>query len=186
LKATFAAIFREPGGGHIRESPMSTWDYELQRCTRRCAAQNRELKPGEPIYSVLIRIGAEVVRQDFSAEAWEGPPPEAIGWWRAQVPDPHSGQTTWAPNDVMLQYFLRSDADEQPELRYVLALLMVRRRVLRWEDTEVSDDGREVFVLYCPQNDTDYRVPVVEPAPSRAEEIERTLSELLFGPSGSS
>ena len=49
-------------------------DFEVKRCTRRCAASDRELQPGEPFYSMLIQQGAELVRQDFAESHWQGPP----------------------------------------------------------------------------------------------------------------
>ena len=53
-------------------------DYEIQRCTRRCAATDRELKDGETCYSVLVAEGAAVVRRDYSAQAWQGPPDQVV------------------------------------------------------------------------------------------------------------
>ena len=55
-------------------------DYEIQRCTRHCAASGRELVEGETFYSVLLQRGASLERVDYSAEAWNGPPPDALGW----------------------------------------------------------------------------------------------------------
>ena len=59
-------------------------DFEVQRFTRRCAATDRELAPGELFYSVLLAEGAEVVRHDYAAEAWNGPTVRAApGWWKS-------------------------------------------------------------------------------------------------------
>jgi hypothetical protein len=104
-------------------------DYEIQRCSRRCAATDRELKSGEVCYSVLVPEGAAVVRRDYAAQAWQGPPENAIGFWKSTLVDPHAGRLHWAPNDVMLNYFERLLEDPAAEdARYVLALLLVRRR----------------------------------------------------------
>jgi len=54
-------------------------DYEVQRCTRRCATTQRELQPGEIFYSTLVAEGAQVVRHDYSQEAWQGPPEGVLG-----------------------------------------------------------------------------------------------------------
>jgi hypothetical protein len=109
-------------------------DYDIQRCTRRCAATDRELRCGEVCYSILVPEGAEVVRRDYAAEAWQGPPESAIGWWKTTIADPAAGRLHWAPSDVMLNYFERLSEDPAADdARYVLALLLVRRRVLRIE-----------------------------------------------------
>lgn len=157
------------------------FDFELARFTRHCRASGRELTPGEAFYSVLVPEGAEVVRHDYAADAWEGPPEKALGWWKSHVPQPHARKANVAPSEVMLQYFqeLEGRPDKEDE-RYVLALLMIRRRVLRQERTEPDDAGREVAVLYCSRNETEYRTPVVVPTLERAAAIQEELIRLLY------
>jgi hypothetical protein len=129
---------------------------------------------------VLVAEGADVVRRDYAAEAWPGPPADAIGWWKSTVVDPNAGRMSWAPSDVMLHYFERlADDPAAEDARYVLALLLVRRRVLRAEGSETDDRGRMVNVLYCGRNETHYRVAEVVPTPARAAEIQQQLAELL-------
>jgi len=155
-------------------------DYEVQRCTRHCAKTKREFSPGETYYSVLIAEGAETHRVDYAAEAWEGPPEEAIGWWKSQMPDRSAQRKHWAPNDVMLHLFdeLGESPDKQ-DMRYVLALLLVRRRVMRLEESERDQRGQEVLVLYCPRRETTYKIPAVAPEESRIEQIQEELAKLL-------
>jgi hypothetical protein len=155
-------------------------DYDIQRCTRRCAATDRELRCGEVCYSILVPEGAEVVRRDYAAEAWQGPPESAIGWWKTTIADPAAGRLHWAPSDVMLNYFERLSEDPAADdARYVLALLLVRRRVLRIEGHEQDASGQGVLVLHCPRNEAQYRVVEVTPAPDRTAAIQRQLAELL-------
>jgi hypothetical protein len=155
-------------------------DYEVQRCTRRCAATGRELNIGETCYSVLTEDGTAVVRRDYSAEAWTGPPEGAIGWWKSTIVDPHAGRLSWAPSDVMLSYFERLLEEPTAEdARYVLALLLVRRRVLRVEAHEQDASCRDVLVLHCSRNEAEYRVAEVMPTPERVAAIQQQLAELL-------
>ncbi len=156
-------------------------DYEVQRCTRHCAATGRELAPGETFYSTLSSEGADVVRRDYSAEAWQGPPEGVLGWWKSHMPERDAKKLHWAPNDVMLELLESTEgqADRQ-DFRYVLALLLVRRRVLRLEGTERDDDGREFSVLYCPRRETTYRVVTAPPDEARVIEIQAELGKLLF------
>ena len=155
-------------------------DYDIQRCSRRCAATERELKDGETCFSVLVPDGAAVVRRDYSAEAWPGPPENAIGWWKTTIVDPNAGRPHWAPNDVMLNYFESLlDDPAAADARYVLALLLVRRRVLRVESHEQDDVGRPALLLYSARNESQYRVSELLPSPERAAAIQQQLAELL-------
>jgi hypothetical protein len=157
-------------------------DFDVQRCTRRCAALERELAPGETYYSVLLERGSDIVRRDYSAAGWQGPPEGSLGWWKSQMPDA-SGvkKAALAPSEVLLQYFEQLEGDPaQQDLRYVLALLMIRRRIMRLEDTDHGEGGQEVLVLACSRNEAEYRTPVAVPNEERAAEIQRELEKLLY------
>jgi hypothetical protein len=156
-------------------------DFEVQRFTRKCCVTDAILQPGDEFFSALISEGAHVLRRDYAATAWSGPPQGTVGWWKSQVPDVLSRKAHWAPNDVILHYFEQLyEDDSQADMRYVLTLLMIRRRIVRLEDTEQAEPGPEVFVLYCPRNEREYRVTVSIPTAQRAEEIQNYLAELLL------
>jgi hypothetical protein len=156
-------------------------DYQVQRSTRHCAVSGRELQPGETFYSTLVVEGAEVVRHDYAADAWSGPPEGVLGWWQASLPGAGMKRVRWAPNDVMLDLIEQwSGEPGRADTCYVLALLLVRRRVARLEETEHDAEGREVSVLYCSRRETTYRVPNVVPSDERVAAIQQELAELLF------
>lgn len=156
-------------------------DFDIRHSARRCAKTDREFKPGETIYSVLVPEGAAVVRYDYCQEGWEGPPANAVGWWKSQLAEGGGKRVTLAPNDVIVQYFeqLEGQAD-RADMRYVLTLLMIRRRIVRLEDTETDESGRELLVVFCPRTEREYRVPVVTPDAARADAIQEELAKLLY------
>src|SRR5436305_1831955 len=143
-------------------------DYDYVRCTRRCVITQRELKPGETFYSVLMLDGAKLVRHDYAAEAWTGAPAGALGWWKSHLAEPSTQRVHWAPNDVMLDLLDQLAADPaRADMRYVLALLLVRRRVCRLENTQCDEQNRETLLLFCPRRETEYRIPVETPTELR-------------------
>ncbi len=165
-------------------------DFEVQRCTRRCAATDRPLEPGDVCYSVLEVQGADVVRRDYCRDAWNGPPEAAFASWKSLVPEPTTKKIKLAPNDVLLELFDQlADRPDHQDMRYVLTLLLLRRRVLRLdvalEQNAVQDappmpgPAAESMTVYCPKRDATYEVPVVMPRDARIDEIQEQLSELL-------
>ncbi len=66
-------------------------------------------------------------------------------------------------------------------MRYVLSLLLVRRRVFRLVDQRRDAAGRECLVLHCPRRDATYEVATVAPDPARTEAIQQELARLLEG-----
>ena len=155
-------------------------DYELERFSRHCHLTGRELAAGESYYSAVVAEGGQLRRYDYAAEAWKGPPDGAIGWWKSQRVDSESKRKNWAPNEVLLDFFDRlEEQTENRDMRYVLALLLVRRRVMRLVETETDAEGHEVLVLSCPRRDATYRVPATAPDAARIEVIQNELARLL-------
>lgn len=156
-------------------------DFEIQRCTRHCAVTGRELRPGEIFYSVLLADGISWKRLDYSAESWHGPPDGCVAWWRTQLPRPEQ-KKRWAPGEVMLRCWEElAEHPDRADFRYILTLLMIRRRILRLEESRRTEDGREVLVVYCPAKDASYEVTSVLPTEDRVQELERELTQLLEG-----
>ena len=157
-------------------------DFDVKARSRKCAKTGRAFEPGEEFYTVLVSEGSDVVRYDYAADAWEGPPEKSIGWWKSHVPDHSAHKMHWAPNDVMLHYFEQLGGNaEKEDVRFVLALLLVRRRVLRLEEEDDGGDG--ALVVYCAKKETTYRLAPVDPPPERIIAIQDELAELLFGKS---
>ena len=159
------------------------FDIEIQRCTRRCATTGEELAAGEEFYSVLVPDGKQILRVDYASTAWSEPPENAIACWKSRMPDPVAKRLNWAPNDVILHYFEelgKSGNPQQCDTRYVLALLMIRRRIVRLEEVDHQPNAQQLLVVYCPKNETEYKVPVVEPTSQRVTELQNELANLLF------
>jgi hypothetical protein len=124
-------------------------DYQIQPNTRRCVVTGRELQPGERYYTALLEEGDQFVRQDFSSEAWQGPPVGAFSFWTGRVAEPHEPVKPRFDDDVLEECFQRLDGQTEPSrvnFRYVVALLLIRRKRLRFEGT-IEEEGVEKLEL---------------------------------------
>ena len=124
-------------------------DYQIQASTRRCALTGHELKPGDRYYSVLIDEGGALTRRDYSLKAWQGPPSGAFSFWQGRLSAGAAPRRAPIDDDTLLECFGRLEGEQEParlSFRYVLALLLVRRKRLRLEDTRL-EGGREVLAL---------------------------------------
>jgi hypothetical protein len=162
-------------------------DFEIQRSTRRCAATDRPLEPGDVCYSVLEVHGADIVRKDYARDAWTGPTTEAFGWWKSRIPEPNAKKIKLAPNDVLVELFEQlAGQPASDDMRYVLALLLVRRRVFRAEGNShavtqpIDAHDVETLIVFCPKRETTYEIPAVMPSDERIDEIQQQLGELLI------
>ncbi len=157
-------------------------EIEFSACSRICSATERHLQPGDVYFSILQLEAGELQRQDFCADAWRGPTEECVGWWRSRIPAKGDSQPIMAPIDVMLN--LLEALEQMPaevEFRYLLGLLLLRRKSLRREDTTRDDNGREVLILHCPRREKDYELIVAEPSPEQAVKLQQQMFDLLYG-----
>src|SRR5947209_3364061 len=126
-------------------------DYQIEANTRRCAASGRALKTGDRCYSVLVDEGGKFRRLDYSNESWTGPPEGTFSFWISRIPAAEEKRQP-VDDEMLLDCFRRLEGEPDPgrlSFRYVVALLLLRRKQLRFEDARM-DDGREIIRAHCP------------------------------------
>ena len=157
-------------------------DFEVKSCSRSCATTERTLEPGDVYFSVLQTDQGELARYDYGAEAWQGAPEDCLGWWRSRIPTKEGGTLKLAPTDVMLNLFATlADRTADEEFRYLLGLLLLRRRVLKRDDSFVNESGQEVLMLNCPRRNEVSELTVTEPDAEQAKLLQQRMIDLLYG-----
>lgn len=124
-------------------------DYQIQGSTRRCCKTGRELKPGERFHSALLDEKGTFSRLDYSPEGWEGPPPGAFSHWQGKLPKGDKPRRPPIDDDLLVECLTRLEGEKdssRANFRFVLALLLLRRKRLRLDETR-QVDGREVLAL---------------------------------------
>ena len=125
-------------------------DYEIQGPTKVCAATGRELKPGDRFHAVLVEQAGKLNRIDYAAEAWNKPPLDAIAHWAGVVPALDKPRKPAVNDDLLLGCFDRLKESTDPDgqnFRYVVALLLMRRKRFRFEDVIRDSAGQDVLLL---------------------------------------
>ena len=125
-------------------------EYQIQPNTRRCAINGRALQPGERYYAALIEDGVQFERRDYSAEAWQGPPVGAFSFWAGRVPPPDAQARPRFDDDLLEECFQRLEGQTDAgrvNFRYVVALLLVRRRRFKLEAGDA--DANATMTVRC-------------------------------------
>ena len=130
-----------------------------------------------PALRLVAGFGVGYDRVDIAAEAWSGPPADSIAWWRCRHPAAHQVGREPAPADALLDALEALEDSPDEPLRYLLALQLVRRRVLRMPDSREAHDDPDVLVLSCRRRGRDYRVRI---AIAVDEGVEERLAGLLW------
>ncbi len=124
-------------------------EYDIAAPGRVCTATGRELKPGESFMAVLVEEAGKFVRKDYSAEAWPGTPEQYIAFWSGKIPAADRPRKPTFNDDLLMEWFLHLVGNPDPHrrnIRYVVGLLLMRRKRLKFEDVK-RQDGLDVMVL---------------------------------------
>src|SRR5260370_2339557 len=116
-------------------------EYQIQANTRRCFATGRELQPGDKFYSVLFDEGGQFRRQDYSSEAWPGPPEGAFSFWSGRVQPSEGPPRPKFDDDLLLDCFCRLEAQGQADrvnFRYTFAPLLIPPTPLNLQQAKIT------------------------------------------------
>ena len=127
--------------------------YEITRATGACAATGRVIQPGEEYMAALIEVGDErLERRDYSLEAWQSSarPPRLFGYWRCQMEQPGAKRQALIDDAALMDLFEQLEGTTEParvSFRYLLALLLMRKKLLKYEGTVRTSSGPAVMRL---------------------------------------
>ncbi len=142
---------------------------EIQASSRVCCVTGQPLTPGTQYVGVLFERDGQLIREDTHRTAWVGPPEGAIAYWFGKVPTAIQSRKP-VVNEALLfdcfDHLSESDIPAKRNFRYVVALLLMRKKKLKFEDVRVTDEGD---VLILKDTRTGQQVAVHDPHLSEAE-----------------
>jgi len=151
-----------------------------------CAVTEQHFTDGESFYTALFPDpeSSGYLRKDFSVKAWENRPSDAeppFSFWKstyhAPVKEEKVEVTTESP-ETLLRRLIEEDLEHTENVRYILAVMLERKKLLREVDTQPVSDGiiriyehrktGDVFIVKDPN------IPL-----SDVEKIQEEVSTLL-------
>lgn len=159
-------------------------EYAIQKSSRKCFVTDQPLQPGDRCVSAIMQKGGDLVRRDFAQENWPGANKETVGWWRSVIPQKRSSGQTYAPNAVLINTLENLlETPGKSAIAYLLALLLIRRRVLV-DDTDPSEQQalpQTTLTLRVSNEERIFLVPVEPVDAAKSDEYQAHLMELLHG-----
>jgi hypothetical protein len=169
--------------------------YPHARSTGRCAATGEAFATGQPIMALLLETPRGIERVDYSVVSWEqGSRPEAgvIGLWRGVHQAEPAPRDALVSDEELLDIFestngaAASESDaKQLRFRYVLTLLLLRKRLLRGVGTRI-EHGQPVMLVER-KGQPGQTITVIDPRMDEmaiAEAVEQVGQVLGIGASG--
>lgn len=153
-------------------------DWEISRATGKCVATGRELAEGEVYYAALFETAEGFERRDYSTDGWQGVPEGCFCHFKTRMPTRGRKPATIAVDTgLLVTLFCRLEDDDSPmrqKFRFVLALLLMRKRLLRMDKSD-RQDNQEIWHMRLATDKSIHQV--VNPNLSNAE-IERLSAQM--------
>ena len=123
-------------------------DWEIKSRAHCCARTGRPFAQGEYFYTLLFRDGEGFRREDISEEAWANRNEniQPFSFWRSRYETRAPAAPEPLPKDDAESLLRRLIASQDPasaNARYILALMLERKRILR--PVESRDTGLLVY-----------------------------------------
>ena len=153
--ATLVELSPPPHSPHSPDSPNppAPGDANPSVDQNNAPADDRPSSPPSPADGT---DGFTLKRVDVSMQAWQrgDRPPNLFSYWKTKVPQPTEKKQPFVDDQVMINLLGRLADTDQPQrlaFRFVLTLLLMRKKLLRYDGTETrpheSDPPQEWWKL---------------------------------------
>lgn len=124
-------------------------EWEINKPLGQCSGTERTIEYGEEYFAALVETEEGLQRRDFSADYWENEKPEVFCYWKTRLPEPGQKKQLFVDDQMLMAFFERLEKETEQEkvnFRFVLALILMRKRILKYDETK-NIDGREIWRL---------------------------------------
>jgi len=124
-------------------------DWKITKPLGVCAGSEKDIEPGKEFFATLVETAAGLERRDYSVDFWAEHKPDVYCYWKSVMPLPDEKKKLFVDDDMLMAFFERLTEEQDPEkvnFRFVLTLILMRKRVLKY-DSSRSEDGQEIWAL---------------------------------------
>jgi len=157
-------------------------DYQVKPVGKYCVSTGEPFSPGDLCHSVLIEEEGEIVRHDYSAEAWPGQPPEeCLAHWQTVIPQPETeDQPKPLDTESLFEFFEQMIEDANPaqeKIKYVVSLLLMQKKRLKLDR---SADAEMNLRLIGSQGEGPYLIRDQKLSESEIQQLQQELTIAIF------
>ncbi len=160
-------------------------DWEIRKRSDTCTVTQRPFQEGEFFFTALYREGDGFRREDVSEEARASLPdePRPFSSWRSKFeapPPPTPEPLAKQDAESILRRLIGENQEGTVNARYILALMLERKRLLKPMTSEAPD----VLVYEHAQTGETFLIPNPHLNFDQIPDVQREVSALLGAPDG--
>jgi hypothetical protein len=167
-----------------------TQEWNIQSRALQCAVSGRPFEKGETVYSALYWREGQYARVDLNEESWKARNDniEPLSAWQTEfVPPPPPAPEALKKDDAesLLRRLISENAPSTLNARYILALMLERKKVVRQIERQRKDNSSILVYEHIPTGEVwlieDPGLKLSELS-SVQEEVANLLASGLDGP----
>lgn len=158
-------------------------DWNMPRRSDQCAACAKTFDPGQPLTAYLFETDAGYLRQDYCQTCHPPAEPQPLGSWQTRRPEPATRRAISFDTASIYAFFQQledADTTRAEQLRFLLALLLWRKKALSLERTASTADA-EVWEFAAPKSDIVHRVRRPVLSEDELEQLSGQIEQLMSG-----
>jgi len=162
-------------------------EFNIAKPSSLCTACQRPIEPGQEIVATVRDDSDELVRRDFCTACWNNEmaqDPNVVGVWRTRIPQPQEKKRLLVDDSILVNLFERlagADAPAKINFRYVLALVLWRKKLLVYDRMQKLGDGSEVWKMHFKGSDQVHEVIDPKMDDLKIAEVSGQLSQIMEG-----
>jgi len=122
-------------------------EWEINKPLGRCYGSGEKIEPGREYFATLVETSDGLQRRDFCCEYFQQSKPQVYCHWKTRMPSPQEKKRLFVDDEMLLTFFNRLETEtdgEKVNFRFVLALILMRKRLIKY-DSGRTEDGREIW-----------------------------------------
>jgi hypothetical protein len=137
---------------------MIAQEWNIQSRALQCAVSGRPFEKGERIFSALYWREGQYTRVDLCADAWKARNDniEPVSAWQTEfVPPPPPAPEALRKDDAesLLRRLIAENAPNTRNARYILALMLERKKVVRQIERKREEGGSTLVYEHLPSGE---------------------------------
>jgi hypothetical protein len=162
-----------PGGG----------GYDVSRPLGKCHVTGNVIEPGSKLMAALRETPTGFERLDISIDAWPTfDRKDVLAFWQTVMPSPQqTKKKLFVDDQVLCELFERLASTTEPaklNFRFVLGLILMRKRMIVYESTRV-EDGKEIWKVRFKGKDDEMDLINPKLDEQQVMEVSQQLGEIL-------
>lgn len=156
--------------------------YDVAKPGGKCVLTGKDILPGEKFMAAVKETAIALERADVCLDAWKDYPRDGLlAFWQTTMPQPNARKKIFVDDEVLRQIFEKlADTDEpaKQNFRFVLGLILMRKRIIVYETTRYENEKEIWTVRYRGKDDlVDLLNPQLDE--QKIAEVTQHLGEIL-------